>query len=379
MLEGELLPVLDLARLLGESSNATAAWRMIPVSNGNFKALVLSEKEPEPRSIKAGVQRDVPVHLPYPVVYGCYTEGDAIRLILNICALALHFDESRAAELLLPLSPVETTKDGKIETREEAEMDTTRKREVEPNAEEVPTPPETQAITPQMDAMPPSEDAIAEENPLSEPAATLSEVAAPNLLPNAEIPIFIDEDLIEVPSAQPPTTTATSTSLPPSSDPVPPAAEAPGSLAAMEEELFVEEVHLRKQVVDEEPVYRGRRMLVGFVASALFLLGVVYGLYVIGLVHEPSPAQHVESNVTAPQTTATAPAPAPPASLPSAPPQTSTIAPYVVKEGDTLWDIAQRLTGDPLNYHNLAGRNLIKNPDLIFPGQTIQIDSQQKH
>ena len=117
-------------------------------------------------------------------------------------------------------------------------------------------------------------------------------------------------------------------------------------------------------------------MLFGFVASALFLLVVVYGLYVIGLVHEPSSPQRVERNATAPQ--ATAPAPAAPASLPSALPQTSTSAPYVVKEGDTLWDIAQRLTGDPLNYHNLAGRNLIKNPDLIFPGQTIQIDSQQR-
>jgi len=374
MLEGELLPVLDLARLLGESSKATAAWRMIPVSNGNFKALVLSEKEPEPRSIKVGIQRDVPVHLPYPVVYGCYTDGDAIRLILNIYALALHFDESRAAELLLPLSPVETTRDGEIDTRKEAEVETTGKTEVAPHPEEVPTPQETQASAPQMDLIPPPEKTIAQKSPQSEPAATVSEVAASNLLPNEETSIFIDEDLIEVPAAEPPTTTATS-SLPPSSHPFPPAAGAPESLTAKEEELFVEEVHLRKQLIDEEPVHRRRRMLVGFVASALFLLVVVYGLYLIGLVHEPSSPQHVQGNVTAPQATATTPALASPPSTPS---QTSNNAPYVVKEGDTLWDIAQRLTGDPFNYHNLAGRNLIKNPDLIFPGQTIQIDSQQK-
>lgn len=51
---------------------------------------------------------------------------------------------------------------------------------------------------------------------------------------------------------------------------------------------------------------------------------------------------------------------------------------YTVKVGDTLWDIAQRFTGDPLNYHNIAGKNLIKNPDLIFPGQTLQVEATQK-
>ena len=45
---------------------------------------------------------------------------------------------------------------------------------------------------------------------------------------------------------------------------------------------------------------------------------------------------------------------------------------YVVKEGDTLWDISNRLTGNPFNYHSIAGRNRISNPDLIFPGQTLQ-------
>ena len=45
---------------------------------------------------------------------------------------------------------------------------------------------------------------------------------------------------------------------------------------------------------------------------------------------------------------------------------------YVVKEGDTLWDISSRLTGDPLNYRTIAGQNRIPNPDLIFPGQQLQ-------
>jgi hypothetical protein len=46
---------------------------------------------------------------------------------------------------------------------------------------------------------------------------------------------------------------------------------------------------------------------------------------------------------------------------------------YRVKRGDTLWGIAKRLTGNPLNYHRLASENEIANPDLIFPGQKLLV------
>jgi len=46
---------------------------------------------------------------------------------------------------------------------------------------------------------------------------------------------------------------------------------------------------------------------------------------------------------------------------------------YVVVEGDTLWGIAERFTGDPLNYPHLAGENKIADPDLIFPDQKIRL------
>ena len=362
---------------------------MIHVSNGNFKALVLSEKEPEPRLLKPGVQRDVPVRLPYPVVYGCYTEGDGIRLILNVHALALHFDESRAAELLLPLSPIETMPEAQVEPIPETA----------PMAHEAPT------TANEAEAVPPSPAAIEEEPSRSEPAASAPPITEPDPRQAEETPVFIDEDQIEVPELEP---SAAKSAPPPSTVPPPPAAAAPENLAAMEEELFVEEVHVRKQVVVEEPAHRGRRMVLAFAASVLFLLGVVYGLYILGLARSPSAAQAVVHSVPAPQAAAPAPAapqPAPHASPPPVPagplpaprpaqaqpaqaqpvpPPTASSqpfssSPYVVKEGDTLWDIAQRLTGDPFNYRNLAGRNLIKNPDLIFPGQTIQVDSQQKH
>jgi Tfp pilus assembly protein FimV len=46
---------------------------------------------------------------------------------------------------------------------------------------------------------------------------------------------------------------------------------------------------------------------------------------------------------------------------------------YVVKEGDTLWDIAARFTGDAQNYRGLAATNGIADPNLITPGQVIRL------
>jgi len=46
---------------------------------------------------------------------------------------------------------------------------------------------------------------------------------------------------------------------------------------------------------------------------------------------------------------------------------------YVVVEGDTLWGIAERFTGDPLNYPRLAGENRIADPDLIYPDQKVRL------
>jgi chemotaxis signal transduction protein/nucleoid-associated protein YgaU len=51
---------------------------------------------------------------------------------------------------------------------------------------------------------------------------------------------------------------------------------------------------------------------------------------------------------------------------------------YVVNEGDTLWSISERFTGNPFNYPRIAGENLIANPDLIYPEQKIIIKKKEK-
>ena len=46
---------------------------------------------------------------------------------------------------------------------------------------------------------------------------------------------------------------------------------------------------------------------------------------------------------------------------------------HVVVKGDTLWDIAEKYTGDPFRYPVLAEASRIENPDLIYPGQNVII------
>ena len=46
---------------------------------------------------------------------------------------------------------------------------------------------------------------------------------------------------------------------------------------------------------------------------------------------------------------------------------------YVVKQGDTLWLIAKKLTGDGSNYKAIAQRNGITNPKKLSVGQRLVI------
>ena len=63
---------------------------------------------------------------------------------------------------------------------------------------------------------------------------------------------------------------------------------------------------------------------------------------------------------------------------PAAPQPTDTIGSaktYVVVEGDSLSRIAKREYGDASKWRTLyeANKDLIKDPDLIYPGQTLRV------
>jgi nucleoid-associated protein YgaU len=58
-----------------------------------------------------------------------------------------------------------------------------------------------------------------------------------------------------------------------------------------------------------------------------------------------------------------------------APPQTAEVDFYIIEKGDTLSAIAKQFYGDPNAYPRIvdANREVIKDADLIFPGQKIRI------
>ena len=59
----------------------------------------------------------------------------------------------------------------------------------------------------------------------------------------------------------------------------------------------------------------------------------------------------------------------------SAPPDTVKTEFYVIQKGDSLSKIAKQWYGDPMKYPIIfeANREVIKDEDLIYPGQTIRI------
>jgi len=71
----------------------------------------------------------------------------------------------------------------------------------------------------------------------------------------------------------------------------------------------------------------------------------------------------------------TASAPAAGGHVATPPPPAVTRRTYVVVEGDSLSKIAKREYGDANKWLKIyeANRNIIKNPDLIYPGQELHI------
>jgi len=51
---------------------------------------------------------------------------------------------------------------------------------------------------------------------------------------------------------------------------------------------------------------------------------------------------------------------------------------HIVVKGDTLWDIAKKYLKNPFRYPELARLSEIKNPDLIYPGDTVRIRTREE-
>ncbi|MBD3240037.1 MAG: hypothetical protein GF331_05580 [Chitinivibrionales bacterium] len=99
-LDGQVLPVLDLALCFGAASRATSNWHLLLVRNYDFRALVLTESVGIERELPPDEQMPLPIEQQHQYVYGCYPDGSRGRLVLNVRALTLHFQTKLEAKTL---------------------------------------------------------------------------------------------------------------------------------------------------------------------------------------------------------------------------------------------------------------------------------------
>lgn len=101
---GELFPVIDLAAVFGRKSMVSPSWKMILLRNGDFRALILTGHVFGRRGLPPEMHKTVPIVLPHSVVYGCYPEAEAVRLIMNVLSLTVYFDRSLVKDFLGTIS-----------------------------------------------------------------------------------------------------------------------------------------------------------------------------------------------------------------------------------------------------------------------------------
>jgi nucleoid-associated protein YgaU/chemotaxis signal transduction protein len=372
--DGELLPVLDLGMYFGRRSPVTPEWWMILVKNGDFQALILAEAVMRERLLPVNIQQGLPFEEPHQMVYGCYPDEAAVRLVLNVEAMTVHFDEVRFKGIISMFA-----------------------EEVEPAPEEIgPAILELEAAAEMV-----KDEIIEEETKISEePVRSAAPVAAEEIEEEEEeIQVEQKTEEIEV--------------IEQVEEIIEPELE---EFVELVESLIKEETEEVKEIQEQgeisitdlsltehmrdhfktEPFEKTTRwpfliMLAGF----SFLLLLMPALYFFGvldnwivkkdkgkietsvLMRMPVPVQVEIPKLSMPKKSpSTLPIPTKPRKqlVPEKPPTISPdIVVYTVKKGDTLFKITAKYTGNGFNYPKVAKRNKIKNPDLIFPEQKIQI------
>jgi chemotaxis signal transduction protein/LysM repeat protein len=102
-LKGDLLPVLSLSPCFGRPARSGSDSKMIMMKNGNFRVLLLAEKVMNRRSLLPDEQKGLPLKLPHRYVYGCYTDENSVRLILDVATIAMYAGEGKVSDDLKTL------------------------------------------------------------------------------------------------------------------------------------------------------------------------------------------------------------------------------------------------------------------------------------
>ncbi|MFZ5523973.1 MAG: chemotaxis protein CheW [Pseudomonadota bacterium] len=467
---GEILPVVDLAMMFGRRSLATPEWRMMLVNNGDFRALVITETVFGERRLALDIHRAVPVHLPHNLTYGCYPDGNAVRIILNVEAISVHFEKSLIQIFMPALSQqMRMSPTGVVYKFPEEKAEPEGKIGPEEKVNETP-PPSVTDVTAETappasaEAEPGVEAAGVNEEPAGQEfiAAETSQ-ATPEFKRQAEI---ADAEFVEweQETSAPISPESGQTDMVDAAVPkqiiVPETAAAEGSPehhasvhdvsdreqsaagskarepAAMSKQSPLEALRasIRSKQAQKlsstaavknrpaEPMratanakagtpYRMSREVEHFATlpgyaghtagtwkrstafGTVAVLLAAASFYFAGTTDKPvagksiqatkpakiaqAQAEQVKEETVPVRTTAEPPRPAeisrPPLELDIPKNRPTDIDVYVVQEGDTLWSISERFTGNPYNYPRIAGENRIADPDLIFPGQRIRL------
>ncbi len=418
VVDGAILPVLDLAAVYGRRTETDPARAMVLIRNGNFRALVLNEGDAARRTLGKDAQRPLPVTPPHDVVYGCYTESNEVRLILNVEALAVHFEESEVAEFFAGL-PAEIAGFGPLPAgaripEEQATAAGAPRTEPEPAAAPAPVIEPQPMVEPEpapgvepaaaqeliVDAAAAPETAIGDELELDEDALAVpiddqAAVQMPELeldteaAPAPEPEPIVETAPMEVPEPAPTPEPEPIMAAEPVPEPAPETiAEAAPAIAPEPEptvfeapELAPEETLSVQTIVEEPspsrtiareppppPARHGKSRLLMAAVIGIPILIVCAVLAFLAL-------RQMGTGGERPVVTETAPVAEKPPELeldvPAEVPVEIDV--YTVVKGDTLWDISERFTGSPWNFPRIAGENTIANPDLIFPGQRIRL------
>jgi nucleoid-associated protein YgaU len=121
--------------------------------------------------------------------------------------------------------------------------------------------------------------------------------------------------------------------------------------------------------------------------AAIAAAGVALAAVLFLLLRSPEPASSSRAPSASPPAPAAAvPAPAPETAVqpplqaaPAPTPATAAAAsPVVVRRGDTLWALSASHLGDPLRWPwlHLANRGKIRDPNLIYPGQRLDLPAR---
>lgn len=102
--DGTLLPVLDLDAVFGRRMPYPPDGKLVHLVNGEFSALIATASVTGERGLAMELQRQVPIALPHRVLYGCYLDGNTVRLILNVQSLSEHFEKAEVREIITSLA-----------------------------------------------------------------------------------------------------------------------------------------------------------------------------------------------------------------------------------------------------------------------------------